>query len=358
VGVNDRSYLIDAAVDHAIDLVHYSNDVVRRIRALMRNIDTDIATRLTIALQNVDPASFTVRRLQELMAGVRGLDLELQAKILGEVTPELRKLAEYEYEYQQKLFDHTIHVPTLEQVHAAATSKPFQGKLLSEWFSELSGTRQRRLGNAISVGFAEGKTVEELVRTIRGRRDQNFKDGILEIDRRDAETVVRTAVSHTAATVREEMYKENDDLFSAEEWVSTLDSRTTPTCQIRDGLKYTTNHHDPIGHKIPWGAGPGRIHWGCRSISIPVLRDDIFSKLELPKVRASVDGPVSANTKYGAWLQRQSTARQDEILGPTRGILMRKGGVKFDKFFNNEGRYLTLDQLRERDAAAFARAKL
>jgi hypothetical protein len=358
VGVNDRSYLIDAAVDHAIDLVHYSNDVVRRVRALMRNVDTDLVTRLTIALQDLDPTSFTVRRLQELMSGIRGIDLEMQAKIIGEVTPELRKLAEYEHEYQQRLFGGVIRTPSLEQIHAAATSKPFQGRLLSEWFSELASTRQRRLSNAVAVGFTEGRTIDEIVRTIRGRRDQNFKDGILEIGKREAEAVVRTAVSHTAASVREEVYKRNDDLFTAEEWVSTLDSRTTPLCQIRDGLQYTTVEHDPIGHKVPWGAGPGRIHWGCRSVSIPVLKREFTDVFGAPATRASVDGPVSADTKYGAWLLRQSASRQDEILGPTRGLLLRKGGIKFDRFFNNEGRFLTLDQMRERDAAAFARAKL
>ena len=357
MGVNDRSYLIDAAVNHAIDLVHYSNDVVRRIRALMRNVDTDLTTKLTIALQDFDPDSFTVRRLRELLAGLRTTDLDMQARLTGEITPELRNLAEYEAGYQRQLFGNSIRAPSQDQLYAAVTSKPFQGKLLSEWFEGLIGTRQRRLENAIAVGFTEGRTIDEIVRTVRGRRDQNFKDGILEISRRDAESVVRTAISHTAATVREEMYSRNTDLLEAEEWVSTLDTRTTPTCQIRDGLEYSTVDHEPIGHKVPWGAGPGRIHWGCRSTSVPILKKDILG-ITSKSQRAAEGGPVSSGTKYGSWLKRQSAERQDEILGPTRGMLMRKGGVTFDRFFNNEGRYLTIDQLRKRDAAAFAKANL
>jgi hypothetical protein len=49
-------------------------------------------------------------------------------------------------------------------------------------------------------------------------------------------------------------------------------------------------------------------------------------------------------------------ARQDEIVGPTRGALMRSGKLPFDSLYTDRGEYLTLDQLRERNAAAFKRA--
>jgi hypothetical protein len=37
--------------------------------------------------------------------------------------------------------------------------------------------------------------------------------------------------------------------------------------------------------------------------------------------RASMDGQVPEDTKYGDWLKRQSKARQDEVLGPVRAKL-------------------------------------
>ena len=37
---------------------------------------------------------------------------------------------------------------------------------------------------------------------------------------------------------------------------------------------------------------------------------------------------------------------------------MRKGDLPFDKLFDNRGQYLTLADLRARDAAAFKRAGL
>jgi hypothetical protein len=114
---------------------------------------------------------------------------------------------------------------------------------------------------------------------------------------------------------------------------------------------------------MPWGGGPGKFHWGCRSTSSPVLKsikelggEDIESFT--PAQRASMDGAVPADVTYSDWIKRQSAARQDEILGPVRGKLLRDGGIAPEGFATDKGRWLNLDQLRERNAAAFKRAGL
>ena len=75
-----------------------------------------------------------------------------------------------------------------------------------------------------------------------------------------------------------------------------------------------------------------------------------------PGTRASMDGQVAAETAYGEWLKKQSAARQDQVLGPVRGKLLRDGGLTVDRFANDKGVWLSIEQLRERDAAAFRRA--
>ena len=108
----------------------------------------------------------------------------------------------------------------------------------------------------------------------------------------------------------------------------TLDSRTTETCRLRDGKQYSPITHRPIGHSYPWLGGPGKAHWQCRSTSVPVTKS--FKELgididELPPAeRASMDGQVPAETTYAQWIKRQPAARQDQILGPVRGALMRR----------------------------------
>jgi hypothetical protein len=77
-----------------------------------------------------------------------------------------------------------------------------------------------------------------------------------------------------------------------------------------------------------------------------------------PGTRASMDGQVPEETTYSEWLMRQSAARQDDVLGPTRGKLLRQGGLTIDKFVNDKGRTLTLKQLRQRAPKAFEAAGL
>lgn len=74
--------------------------------------------------------------------------------------------------------------------------------------------------------------------------------------------------------------------------------------------------------------------------------------------RASMDGQVPADTTYQDWLSRQSFTRQVEIVGETRARLIRDGGMSPDEFYNDRGEWLTLDQLRNRDAQAFKDARV
>ncbi|GER21479.1 hypothetical protein VCH24_65360 [Variovorax boronicumulans] len=168
-------------------------------------------------------------------------------------------------------------------------------------------------------------------------------------------------MAHTAAMAREEFYKANAELIAALKWVSTLDLRTSSMCRIRDGKKYTTDHK-PVGHSVPWLQGPGRLHWRCRSSSAPITRSwrELGIDLdELPAAdRASMDGVVPAEMSYGDWLKKQPAARQDEVVGATRGKLMREGKLEFDQFYTARGEWIDLDVLRQRDAEAFRKAGL
>lgn len=56
---------------------------------------------------------------------------------------------------------------------------------------------------------------------MRGTRAKGYADGLLDIDRRSAEAVVRIAISHTAEFARDRWYDANDDIIGALAWVST-----------------------------------------------------------------------------------------------------------------------------------------
>lgn len=366
--VNQR--LHDETVGHAVDLTLYANGVVRRIIALLNRTDADIAARLADALDGLPASAATVERLDALLYSVRQLNAEAYRAVGQELEAELLSLARYEAGYQLQLFQSAIPPQVAasvgvaavqaEQVNAAAMARPFQGRLLREWASDIEGDRMRRIRDAVRMGFVEQETIPQIVRRVRGTRARGYSDGILEIDRRNAEAVVRTAISHTAGFTRDRFFEANDDLIKAVVWTATLDSRTSEGCRIRDGKRYTPVEHKPLGHSVPWSGGPGRLHWNCRSTAVPVTKSwrglgldiDEFS----PSVRASMDGEVPADTTFASWIKRQSAARQEQILGATRAKLMRDGGLPLDRFYNDKGRYLSIEELRERDTAAFRRA--
>lgn len=69
-----------------------------------------------------------------------------------------------------------------------------------------------------------------------------------------------------------------------------------------------------------------------------------------------MDGQVPAETTYLEWLGKQPAGVQDEVLGPTRAKLYRDGKLPMDRMYGDKGQWLSIDQLRARDAAAFKRA--
>lgn len=355
--VNKR--IRDALIKHVIDLHRYSNSVVRDITRLLAKADDDIITRLAVALNKLSDSGagteFNIRRLDQLLDGIRAVSTETYRQARRALDGELRDFSEVEVDHYLGTFDKlipgdvAIRTPSFTQVYAAATAKPFQGRLLSEWFDGLSRRSQQRMRDTIANGFIQGRTVDELIREVRGTRAEGYADGILAMDRREAESIVRTAISHTASVARDEFYQANSDLISEQEWLSTLDTRTTPECQIRDGLHYTLDG-TPVKHSIPWLGGPGVIHWGCRSTCIPIVKSAAALGLDLPPLeRAALNGVAAGTTKYGAWLKDQAASVQDDVLGPKRAALFRAGKLPFDKFFNDKGSLLTLAELRDRN---------
>jgi len=116
-----------------------------------------------------------------------------------------------------------------------------------------------------------------------------------------------------------------------------------------------------MGPAIPWLAGPGRLHFCCRSKAAPVFKsaDDLVGgSLMSSATRQSMNGRIPPVLSFADWIAKQSAERQDAVLGPTRGRLYREGKLRVGAMYTNSGEYLTLDQLRARDAAAFRKAGL
>lgn len=354
---------IDLLLFHQIMLQRYSAGVVQRIMSILNKADQDIFARLQLALDDVPTgATGQVQYLQSILESVRSLNTAAYVTLQGAVQTDMAALAAVEVGFNSKLYGAMAgRVPlaavSADAAYAAAMSRPFQGVLLREALPELGEARMRRVRDAVRIGFVAGKTSAQIVRELRGTKANNYQDGVIEVDRRHLETVVHSALGHTAATARNQFMEANKGVIGSQLWLSTIDGKTSQICMVRSGKRYTTGEKPkPIGHSIPWcapsGCGAGRAHFRCRSTAIGLLK----GQEAMYGVRASGDGPIDANTSYGDWLKRQPDFVQDEVLGAKRAKLFRDGGLTIDKFSTEKGNLISLEELRKKDSAAFERA--
>lgn len=367
--INNR--LLDESIAHSLFVSRYSTGVARRMVNVLNQADAELSSQLLVALEEVEPQSFTFRRLDSLLSSVRDINHQVYRHLYDALTGELRDFVEYESDFYFSLFDSLLpelvkhRFPLIgltdQQVYASAMARPFQGRLLKEWAGKLETDRMQRISNAVSQGYLQGETTEQIYRRVRGTKKLNYQDSVLQTGRANATSVIKTAVNHLAAVARTKFAKSNSDVIDYKQWLSTLDNKTSATCIIRDRLCYTLDDK-PIDHKIPYGAGPGRIHFCCRSVETLVVKSWRALGIDVDEMpagtRASMDGQLPAETNYREWLQRQSYQRQVEVLGETRARLMRDGGMQASEFFSDKGEWLSLQQLREIDERAFSDAGL
>jgi hypothetical protein len=344
-------------ISHGVDLKAYTQNVINRMLAVLNRADVSIFAQLVAQMQKVDPDTFTMERLTGLLGSVQRLQVDAFRAMHDDLSGELKPFVEYELDFQQGVLINELPIQvrvakiSASEVYAAATARPFQGNLLKGFLDDIEADRAKIIRRTVADGFVQNKTTDQIVREIRGTRAAGYADGLMEAPRRHVATVVRTALSHYAAFSQQKVYDANADLIKGYVWVATLDSRTSLECAARDGLEYDTNFK-PIGHTLPWGAGPGLLHFNCRSRRSAVIKSwrDLGVDIEefTPPARASMDGQVPDKVDYQSWLKDQSAARQDEVLGPTRAELFRKGELSLRDMLGAKGQELTLEELKRK----------
>ncbi len=350
VSANDR--ILDAAIRAAHSLEKYKNGEVKRIletlnRDVYPALIDELQKRLSrITAQGFDRGVESTKRLQDLTRAIEKLIAEGMKRAEEKLTGDVKDLAEVQAKSSALQLKRAIEVdvdvllPSRELLHELATKRPFSGSTLSEHFENLTASSQKAIRRGLNIGLTSGEGFDQITARIVGTEPLKFRDGALELSRRQARSVVGAAVQHAGAMARKATYEENSDIIKGEVWTATLDSRTCPQCQALDGEEF------------PLGEGPqAPIHLGpCRCVRVPVLKswkEMGFDVDELPaSTRASMDGQVADDLTYGEWIKRQSAAVQDEALGPTRAKLLRSGGIDIDQFVDDRGQLLNLDQLR------------
>lgn len=349
--------MLDKLIGHDIDLSRLSNGQVLEIVKILNSGDAKVRQGLIDALEALGD-NYSQSAVDKALAGVYAENDSVFEKIRDALALLILGVVGYEIAYQRKLLISLIPESVQEKYKIAGASEenvakkvadePFQGRQIDQWVDGLKESRKSGISAAIRNGILSGLSAAAIVTAIMGTRVEKYANGDLNKYRNQLEAIVVSAVALAALTAKETVTEANSELIRHLEWVSVLDGRTTTTCIIRSGKPYTIGTFKPIGHKVPWLAGPGKIHFRCRSSYVIVFKSAKELGIDDENVRAIMDGKAPEHVNYAQWLDRQSAERQDEILGPTRGKMLREGKIKVSGFFNDRGKFLTLEELRAR----------
>jgi hypothetical protein len=357
VSANDA--LVDLYMERAIDILRLESGTRDKVIRLLDDLEGELVA-LIAKIDPTAPARLADqrRRLTKLLDAVQAA---IRATYRGANTlmgAEIRNIVDVEATWT----GNAINAATRATFVDAGITRGFletlvsevliQGAPSKEWWSRQAGGLAQRFSDEMRRGMAIGESNDDLIARIRGRDGAR---GLMDISRNSAERLVRASVQAAANTAREAMYSENDDLIASLQWHATLDTRTSVWCITRDGHHYSnTDEHKPKDGGPAWLEGPGKLHWGCRSTSVPVLkswRDLGIDEDEVPDTtRASMDGQVAHDLTFEQWLKKQSVERQDTVLGAGKADLWRKGKITFRDLLDQNGRPLTTEQLREKAA--------
>ena len=385
----------DAALRNQTAVRNLTNQQVKELVALLEKLDRDVTEKLRIRLKKFigRPFSPRTKKFRNLLTDIHSIRTMAIREIKKKFQNNLIDLGKIEASFEKRIMEAALPVVMdLNGVPAATlsaliTARPFGdgttgGRNLKQWFQNLTLADREKLTGAIQAGLFQGESIDEIVQRVTGTRSNGFRDGALAITRRQLEAVIRTGVNGISNTAREAVWNANLDVLQGLMWVSTLDGRTTPICQTRDGRVTPMGGFTlPPGTSLlnPPGARPPA-HVSCRSIMVAVFSSagvmaavgsrpfvrsgtsikqmKFANKAERDAWGAANIGTIPAKVPYSEWIKRQPAGFQDSTLGPTRAKLLRTGEIEIDEFTTITGNRITLDQLRQSNPTAFMSAGL
>ena len=393
---------------NAIDLNRFSNSVAKRIAVTYNDLILDAVDQLRGIDELAAPAKAArlraiLAQLKESLDGWAGTstlavveDLQGLAELQSEfVVNELRRALPIELRQQIRsvqispqfaqsvaTVDPTaINVVSLsDDLQAAVAGAPqtFQltaaqgttitlpnGKVLQKSFRGLAESQADLFAKTVRNGLLTGESTDQIARQLKGRLRFGQPGSLRQIAQAGGQVtavadnqinaMVRTSINQVANESSQQVYKANQDVTKRYRYVATLDSRTSAICRALDGQEFD------------YGKGPTPPqHFNCRSTTVPVIdykglgiEPPPPSQLRRPNTafgpsRSTRGDSVPDNQTYGEWLDKQSKATKQDVLGKSKvpyfNRLVNKYGPTdaIRKFVSADGSELTLEQLKRR----------
>lgn len=274
----------------------------------------------------------TEKEIKRIISEVKKISNDMFEKAYGEMSSEWKPFYQVANELETSIYNTWAQTTAFKKAVDISSIKPvINGISFDNWWKrtkESHNWRLEKLARNIAVGAILPADI-----------NKNYRSAIKET-RRNVTSLARTGNAYIANKAREALEKRNADIIEYKQHFSTLDGRTTDICMARDQLKWTLSN-EPIGHSFEFIMPP--LHFGCRSLVRLIIKPDV----KVFGTRASEFGQVEGAIDYNDWLKRQSVAYQNKRLGKKRADLFRSGAITVRDLVNQDGRSLTLKQLKD-----------
>ena len=325
------------------------------VRRRIGKLETDIV-RL-IGDLNPDRLELVLKRL-EPSREIAVLIKDAYDDVAKMVDSDTLRLATLSSRYTVRVLNEALAAGNLLQPPAperlrAASDLVVEGRPAQEWWDRQETNLRRRFGREVREGLADEETIPDVVRRIRGTRENRFKDGIFSITRHDAMTLARTSVFSVSNDARLAVFERNRNLLRGHQAVNPLDQRTSDICKARAGKAWMANGQPMEGTaELFPGAPPW--HFRCRTILAPIfnpvsemtgLSDARRERLQGVGAGRRLDGKPADGIEFGDWFGRQSEAAQRDMLGKVKFGLWKRGRIGFPDLIDQSGNSLTIGEL-------------
>lgn len=263
--------LLEKSITDALSLQRLTANERKKITELLVKLASTLRGKFA-ELPELSSMSETKRR-KLIDKYAKDCDKEISAQFASfgkTYTKTLAGIAVFEAARAAKNINTTLEVSllpekvlTAEQAQTLISESWVSGKTVSEMLSNSEESFRSAFKEQIRQGYAAGETNDQIIRRIKGYTDKSGlkHNGIAEMSRKSAETMVRTAVMGVANDARWKLYESNSDILQGVMWVATLDERTCPECRARDGKMWDMNRQPVGGHEFPFEYPPS--HRNC-----------------------------------------------------------------------------------------------
>jgi Phage Mu protein F like protein len=330
--------LRDQILKHSLQLLRLTSGEQAVVEQIMRELEAELRT----LLQSRNLSEAGKRQINELIKDAGALINQRYATASAAVDTHgiAMVIADKTVEAMAQILPGAIG-PTAETLASLTKDVMIDGSPASAWWDKQAEDTAFKFAAQVRQGVINSETNERIVQRIVGKGGE---PGIMEVARRNARTLVHSAIQAAANDARLATYRKSARWIKGVRWLATLDGHTCARCAALDGASWDLDGNPIEGNDIAWNGGPP-LHFNDRCVLSPIPKNTLGLDFG-QDTRASSRGPITGDTSFDAYLKRLSPAQVETQFGKGRAELLRSGRITVRDLVSGTGRELTLDELR------------